>query len=446
MFSFLPRPSEFTKFTFIFLSVNVLIRTTSGSRLLLILLDGFRWDYLEQDGHMLPGFQSILLQGVQAEYMLPVYPTLSYPNYYSIMTGVYTESHGYVSNFMFDEKHGRNLFLEDANFHQEKHNSQWWDDAEPLWVTAENQGKKTYFFYWRECDVAIRGVKPSFCEPRRTTFTAIPEMQFSFKESLNLFKNGSADLIGIYIEVVDSYGHRYGVNSKELKQMIKEVDAEIYNLKKEMTSLGMDDVSLMIFSDHGMTDIRETVDLNEILDLEDVVSLIPEGSTVKIWPKEENTNKIYDALQEVARNGKITVYRRDNIPERYNLRGHYRVSPVFVEAEEGVYILSPCKCVGCLQCDIPYKKLVQYPEAGLMRGMHGYDNTDPDMRAIFLASGPEFKKNYISKPFYNVELYQLMCSILEVRPNPNNGTWSNISPMLLKPESTRFDHYNKHEL
>ena len=87
MFSFLPRPSEFTKFTFIFLSVNVLIRTTSGSRLLLILLDGFRWDYLEQDGHMLPGFQSILLQGVQAEYMLPVYPTLSYPNYYSIMTG-----------------------------------------------------------------------------------------------------------------------------------------------------------------------------------------------------------------------------------------------------------------------------------------------------------------------------------------------------------------------
>ena len=87
MFSLLPRPSEFTKFTFIFLSVNVLIRTTSGSRLLLILLDGFRWDYLEQDGHMLPGFQSILLQGVQAEYMIPVYPTLSYPNYYSIMTG-----------------------------------------------------------------------------------------------------------------------------------------------------------------------------------------------------------------------------------------------------------------------------------------------------------------------------------------------------------------------
>ena len=87
MFSFVQRPLEITKFAFIFLYVNVLIRTTSGSRLLLILLDGFRWDYLEQDGQMLPGFQSILQQGVQAEYMLPVYPTLSYPNYYSIMTG-----------------------------------------------------------------------------------------------------------------------------------------------------------------------------------------------------------------------------------------------------------------------------------------------------------------------------------------------------------------------
>ena len=93
--------------------------------------------------------------------------------------------------------------------------------------------------------------------------------------------------------MVDAYGHRYGVNSKELKQMIKDVDAEIYNLKKEMTSLGMDDVSLMVFSDHGMADIRETVDLNGVLDVEDVVSLIPEGSSVKIWPKEENTNKVF---------------------------------------------------------------------------------------------------------------------------------------------------------
>lgn len=185
---------------------------------------------------------------------------------------------------MFDEKRGRNIFMDDANFPQEKHEPHWWDDAEPLWVTAEKQGKKTYFYYWRECDVAIRGVKPTFCL-HRPKVSQIPEMQYSIQESLNLFQNGSADFVGIYIEAVDHYGHRYGVGSKELKDMIKKVDDEIYNLIKQMTSLGLDDVSLMVFSDHGMANIQETVDLFKTLDMDDVTALIPEGSTVKIWPK-----------------------------------------------------------------------------------------------------------------------------------------------------------------
>lgn len=438
--------SGFSRWIFSIVCLHLLFsRNTSGSRLLVILLDGFRWDYLEQDGHMLPGFGSILQHGVKAEYMIPVYPTLSYPNYYSIMTGVHTESHGYVSNLMFDEKRGRNIFMDDANFPQEKHEPHWWDDAEPLWVTAEKQGKKTYFYYWRECDVAIRGVKPTFCL-HRPKVSQIPEMQYSIQESLNLFQNGSADFVGIYIEAVDHYGHRYGVGSKELKDMIKKVDDEIYNLIKQMTSLGLDDVSLMVFSDHGMANIQETVDLSKTLDMEDVTALIPEGSTVKIWPKPGLIDKIYDALQEVAKNGKITVYRKDNIPERYNLKGHYRVSPIFVEADEGVYITSPCKCVGCLQCNIVYTSIPRYDGTDQMKGMHGYDNADSDMRAIFLASGPGFKKNFVSPPLYNVELYQLMCNILGVNPNPHNGTWSKVSPMLLKAEPERLDHTIMQEL
>lgn len=98
--------------------------------------------------------------------------------------------------------------------------------------------------------------------------------------------------LGIYIEAVDHYGHRYGVGSKELKDMIKKVDDEIYNLIKQMTSLGLDDVSLMVFSDHGMANIQETVDLSKTLDMEDVTALIPEGSTVKIWPKPGLIDKV----------------------------------------------------------------------------------------------------------------------------------------------------------
>lgn len=410
----------------------LLVRNVLGSRLVLILLDGFRWDYLEQDGHMLPGFSSIQQQGVRAEYLVPVYPTLSFPNYYSIMAGVHTENHGYVTNFLYDEKHGKNLFMDDDDFHQEKHSPHWWEDAEPLWVNAENQGKKTYFFYWRECDVVISGVKPTYCKPR-TIKPGIPEMKFAIDESLHLLQNRSADFIGIYVEVVDYYGHIYGIGSKELVEVIKTVDREIHNLKEKMISLGLDDVNVMICSDHGMTPIKETLDIEDTIDYEDITALIPEGATVKIWPKDGALDKVYAALQASAVSKKMTVYRRDNIPERYNLRGHYRVSPIFVEADEGVYLTTPCKCAGCPQCNIKFAELPTFEGTGYMRGMHGYDNTDEDMRGIFLAFGPDFKKNYTSKPFPNIELYQLMCHVLGVIPNPNNGTWSNVAPLLLHP-------------
>lgn len=117
-----------------------------------------------------------------------------------------------------------------------------------------------------------------------------------------------------------------------------------------------------------------------------------------------------------------------------------------MEADEGVYITSPCKCVGCLQCNIIYTNIPRYDGTDQMKGMHGYDNADSDMRAIFLASGPGLKKNFVSPPFYNVELYQLMCNILGVNPNPHNGTWSKVSPMLLKAEPERSDHTIMQEL
>lgn len=99
-------------------------------------------------------------------------------------------------------------------------------------------------------------------------------------------------LQGIYVEVVDYYGHIYGIGSKELKEVIKEVDREIYHLKERMISLGLNDVSVMICSDHGMTPIKETFDIEDALDYEDITALIPEGATVKIWPKDGALDKV----------------------------------------------------------------------------------------------------------------------------------------------------------
>lgn len=97
---------------------------------------------------------------------------------------------------------------------------------------------------------------------------------------------------GIYVEVVDYYGHIYGIGSKELKEVIKEVDREIYHLEEQMISLGLNDVSVMICSDHGMTPIKETLDIEDALDYEEITALIPEGATVKIWPKDGALEKV----------------------------------------------------------------------------------------------------------------------------------------------------------
>lgn len=271
-------------FTFVLLCSCAHVGYTS--KLIVILMDGFRWDYFDHVD--MPGFAKMAKDGVKVDYLQPEYPSLSYPNYYSVMTGLHCESHGMVGNYMYDVNQNKS-FLIGANPDQSL--PLWWDDAEPVWVTAEKRGKKSFFYFWPGCEVTIRGVNPTYC--KHYELSLVPQFEYSLQQATALVKNNSADIIGIYLEAPDHYGHKFGVKSQNLTQVLKEIDDRLARFRQSLTSSGLDkDVNIMIFSDHGMANVTKTVDITNAFDSEDIKVLLPEVPYVSIWPMEGKLEKV----------------------------------------------------------------------------------------------------------------------------------------------------------
>ncbi|XP_062610514.1 glycerophosphocholine cholinephosphodiesterase ENPP6-like [Saccostrea cucullata] len=374
------------------------------------------WDYF--DNVDMPGFEKMSQDGVQAKYIVPDYPSISYPNFHYLMTGLHCESHGMVGNFMYDTTYDKNFLI---GLNPDQSLPFWWNDAEPLWVTAEKQGRKSYMFNLPGCDATIQGVTPTYCE-RYTRATLVSDFEYSLQQTMELLKNNTADLIGIYLEVIDLFGHRYGVNSLELNNMLEKVDKTLGNFRQNLTSSGLDnDVNLMIFSDHGIINTTKIVNTTDSVDLTDIQIIFQEPSYVTVWPEEGMTEKVYNDLMR-SNKPNITIHKKDSLPDRYHIKNHRRTAPIVIDPDNGVAVISPWKCS---ECDV-------IPSGTKDIGIHGFDNLFPEMRAIFRATGPAFKKNYKHGPLANIELYQIMCNILGLKPNAHNGIWNNVKFMIAK--------------
>ncbi|KAL5010118.1 hypothetical protein ScPMuIL_012423 [Solemya velum] len=416
-----------THFVFTIMCVAVLAgkATSDKNKLMLFLVDGFRWDYFEKpEMRDAPGFRRLMRGGSKALSLEPINPTNSYPNYYSLMTGLYAESHGMVGNYMYDEKHGT-YFLIGTN--PEQYHSYWWDDGEPLWVTAERQGQRVYMYQWPGCEVEIRGYRPTYCK----TYSGVPslgDLETGILEGLQLLKNDSADIVAIYVEVIDDTGHTYGPQSDELNRQLTELDKRFDQLVTQLEKNQLQDkVDILIFSDHGMTDMfpSRVVNISNHVDMADVEVILMSGSLVYIWPKTNKGEKIYADLK-LTKNTHFEVFFKDRqplIPEHWHYRHHYRVPPILLTAEPGWFIVTPTQ-----------------PNLGVSRGIHGYDvKLTADMNGILLAYGPSFKKNYVTHdPVKAVDIYQMMCNLLNIRASPNNGTLSHTSGMLATSGSNSF--------
>ncbi|KAM5193226.1 glycerophosphocholine cholinephosphodiesterase ENPP6 isoform 1-T1 [Mantella aurantiaca] len=390
-------------------------------KLLVFLIDGLRFDYInDKELDLLPGFRKIVESGVKVDYMTPDFPSLSYPNYYSLMTGRHCEVHHMTGNYMWDQK--TNLSF-DIGANKDSLLPIWWDGSEPLWVTMEKAKRKVNMYYWPGCEVEILGIRPKYCR-EYYNFPSDANFTRAVNDALQSLRNGDADMAAVYYERVDIEGHHYGPWSEERKNATRAVDHVLQSLDQQIRDSGLkDDVNIILFSDHGMTDIfwmDKVIELQNYIDFNDILQMKDRGPVVSLWPVEGKLSKVYNQLKEVQH---MTVYEREQIPDRFYYKKGKFVSPLTLIAEQGWFIAQSKE-------KLPYWNNGTLSKQGWQHGWHGYDNELMDMRGFFLASGPDFKMNFRSAPIRSVDVYNVMCKVLDMEPQPNNGSWSRVECML----------------
>ncbi|XP_067123323.1 glycerophosphocholine cholinephosphodiesterase ENPP6-like [Centruroides vittatus] len=401
----------------------ILIKTdhhNKSSKVIFILIDGCRWDYVNDTS--LKGFAKLAEFGVKAEYVKPVFPSNSYPNALSIVTGLYPESHGFVQNIMYDaDREEFFLMLPNPN----STNPHWWESAEPIWVTAEKQGIKTAAYWWPGCQVKIHGIQPTICLPHRYTAggeNVTKDIINKLEEILDLFEREEIRLAMVYYGAVDNNGHTKGPDSLETKTAVKEIDKILETLQNLITEKRLfDQVSIVVVSDHGMTntspDYVEQISMEPFAD--DIKYILNKGSSSMILPEEGKLDKLYNDLKRANIKG-LQIFKKEEIPEKYHFKNNKYVLPLFILADKGYFINE-------LSDSNKTRMKVKY----VSNGNHGYDpDVVEDMRSIFFARGQNLKKNYLSPPIENVDQYNLICKLLHMTPAKNNGSWDRIKDML----------------
>ncbi|XP_033829971.1 glycerophosphocholine cholinephosphodiesterase ENPP6 isoform X1 [Periophthalmus magnuspinnatus] len=401
--------------------LSLLLRGGCASRpLLVILIDGFRYDYMDALD-TLPGFRELQRRGVTVDYLTPDFPSLSYPNYYSLMTGRHCDTHHMSGNYMWDEA-SQKEFLIGTN--PDSRLPLWWDGAEPLWVTAEKRGRSVFMYYWPGCEVEILGVRPALCEEYIYN-PSIQNLTHSIESALNAISLGKANMGALYYEKIDVEGHHFGPDSPEVSRAVQELDGAMQALSRSITEKGLEDkLNVVMFSDHGMTRIQwmdKVIELDKYLNMSDITKFMDRGPVVSLWPKRDKQDQVRAALGIVPN---MRVYSKADVLERFHYGGGRFVSPLTLVAEPGWFIIQN-KSV------LPYwKNESSGPALGWQNGWHGYDNEYLDMRGFFLAAGPDFKKNVRAAPIRSVDVYNLMCRTLGIEPLPNNGSWSRVEYLL----------------
>lgn len=386
---------------------------------LLISLDGFRSDYLEK--YQPPNILGLAEKGVRAPWMTPSFPSLTFPNHYTLATGLYPAHHGIVGNSMYDPVFKTTFSLSKR---EEVQNGRWWE-GEPIWVTAEKQGQRAACFFFPGTEAEIQGVRPTFW---KTYDGNIPfeDRVDQILAWLDLPLAERPTFYTLYFDEPDHAGHEFGPDAPETAQAVARVDAMIGRLVAGLKMRGIfKEINLILVSDHGMTPVNpeNIVLLDDAFDLALAEQISWGSSVVTIFPKPGEEDRIRTSIQaNPLKHARICT--QSELPEHFHFTGHRRIPPFVCVAEPGWRITS--------------RKFLEEQRArnpGLASpviGVHGYDNEWPEMRALFIAHGAAFRKRHSTPAFSNVEVYNLMAHILGLTPAPNDGKLENVQSMLKK--------------
>lgn len=379
--------------------------------LLLVSLDGVHPDDLARGDT--PHLQRLAATGVQAEGMIPSYPTLTFPNHYTLVTGLRPDRHGIVHNTMVDPELGRfSLGSREA-----VGDGRWWSDGEPLWVTVENAGLPTATLFWPGSEAPVRGVRPA----RWTPFDAgLPKAERV--DRVLSWLSEPADtrprLATLYFEHPDSAAHAHGPGSPELRAALRAVDTQIGRLVEGIEQRGLaGSVDLVIVSDHGMAAVPEgnVVAFEAMVDPE-LVEVVSFGQSLGFNPVAGREAEAERAL--LGEHGRYQCWRKQELPERWRYGSHPRIPAIVCQMQEGHDAL-------------PARYIERRPPG--TRGSHGFDPALDSMRAIFIARGPSFASGVRLPAFDNVDLYPLLARLAGVEPADHDGNPQTLLPALAAP-------------
>lgn len=378
---------------------------------ILISIDGFRPDYLER--LELPNLRRLAARGVHApDGMIPVFPSLTFPSHYSIVTGLYPEHHGIIANSFHDPEWDDWFRYSDPTTVTD---ARWWG-GEPIWVTAERQGLRCATFFWVGSEAPIGGVRPTYWKKFDRSIPSGKRVDQVLRW-LDLPVAERPALITLYFGEVDSKAHRHGPDSRQVAAAAGRVDDQLGRLLRGLEKRGLlERANLVVVSDHGMTETssERRIFLDEYIDLRDVyvVSLSP---VLLLRPRTGKLDAVLEAL-EGAR-PYLSVYRKEELPSRLHFRDHRRITPLVGLAAEGWSIVA---------------RRDTDRSGPMPLGMHGYDNTLTSMRALFVAHGPAFRQEVEIEPFESVHLYELLAAVLRLEPASNDGNFEVLRGVLKK--------------
>ncbi|XP_077991540.1 ectonucleotide pyrophosphatase/phosphodiesterase family member 7-like [Glandiceps talaboti] len=382
--------------------------TEGVEKLLLVLLDGLRYDLY---GNALSSFTDIGEHGVRGNYSIPVFPSISSPSMYTIATGLYVESHGVVHNTYFNAETG-----ETYNFFETQNITEWWDTgAEPVWVTGMLQGLTAGSYAYPGGSVPIKGVIPD-----KVVYSTVRlyfvDLEERIDEVMKWIVEDDIDIIFLYYNLLDDVVHVTGQPSPAGSSLIADIvlsninDAVGYLHKRLDEYNLMDKVNVLYTADHGHIEVEGQIKLFDYISENDLdFYLFSDAAFTQLLPKEGKLDEVYQSLQGAHPN--MYVYKKEEMPEHLHYSNNDRILPLIV-------IVDP-----------PYQLLTV--DFSIKSSEHGYDYMHQEMWTAFYAHGPRFKKGYEAEAFSSVDLYPLMCELLQINPAPNNGSLNAVKYMLV---------------
>ena len=360
---------------------------------LLISIDGYRYDYT--DLYNPPNLKKFIKKGIRAEGLIPVYPSNTFPNHYSIVTGLHPENHGIVSNSFWDT--GRQQLYR-LGFPDSMKDGSWYG-GEPLWVATTKEQMVSASYFWVGSEADIQGIHPTYWYPYNRSVPNRERIK-QVLDWLRLPPETRPHLITLYFSEVDGTGHRFGPKSPQVKEKILTLDKDLGYLFDELEKIDLD-VNTIVLSDHGMQQVGKgkTLYLTDYVELTQEVRVEGRGSHYLFYTSNYPLrDKIYKALKKVPQ---FSVYKREDVPPRYRYSKPPRIGELVLSVHSPYYMKLSRPFVGNKE------------KSG---GTHGYDPfRNKNMQGIFYAHGPQILNKGSIPPFQNIHVYPFIMEILGLK-------------------------------